>query len=43
MQTIRIVTMGERHGKVALVTGGGSGIGVASASMLAAEGVHVVL
>jgi len=35
--------MGKLEGQVAIVTGGGSGIGRATAMMLAAEGAHVVI
>ncbi len=35
--------MGKLDGQIAIVTGGGSGIGRAAAKMLAAEGAHVVI
>lgn len=35
--------MGLLEGKTALVTGGGTGIGLASAVRLAAEGAHVFI
>jgi len=35
--------MGKLDGKVALVTGGSSGIGLAAARRLAAEGAHVFI
>ena len=37
------MTMSKLEGQVAIVTGGGSGIGQATAKMLAAEGAQVVI
>lgn len=35
--------MNALHGKIAIITGGGSGIGLAAAKLFASEGAHVVM